>query len=858
MTPETKTWLNDQHPWIQEAAESLLINGKIKQADIADFVSVIKTPTVVAPGTLPTLRTFPMIGAGAATTDHLHLVSIGDISGIDNLAPPRPLEFGEGNLAVVLGLNGSGKSGFTRILKKISGKSGAVDLKPNVYKPEPETRQCTIVYNLNDVETPKTWEANADPLDDLAPIDIFDSASGRVYLEAETEVSYKPAELALYSDLVDVCKEVDAELEKEQAALVASLPSIPSKFDETQTATFYTTLRATTSEVEIKERFEWTEDDEKNLGELKEKLRVNDPAKEASKQRAIKRQIDTLKKNVETALASVNLEACTKIKELANASKAARTAATEGAKALSDYSELDGVGSETWRVLWEAAREYSTKEAYADKAYPNVEDGARCVLCHQEIGPSAAPRLVAFEQYVSGALETAAKDAEKQLSDAIDGLPVSPSDEDLQTACQAACLTDETLESLKSVWAEVQRVSNELRANPLKNEIKGLNAADYTMVSELTDLSDAAQKRAVAYDKDAEEFDRTVATEKLLNLEAKRWASEQLDAIKAEVARLKKLDQYAVWRRQTSTAGISRKAGQLSKALITDAYVDRFNAELKNLGASHIKVELVRAGVAYGEVKHRIQLREVIAEETQITEILSEGERRIVSLAGFLADVNAQPSNVPFVFDDPISSLDHEYEWKVATRLVELAQTRQVIVFTHRLSLCGGLEAAAMKKGDKWARKNLSKSHIRKFGGTTGHPIDSSILNLDTARANQHLIRRVDEAKKSWDAGNTESYEKDVQGICSDFRKLIERTIEEDLLSKVVLRHRRSVTTEGRLPKLAKIEPKDCQYFDELMTKYSCYEHSQSDETPVELPDEPDLRADIEGLRGWRKFFKES
>lgn len=465
--------------------------------------------------------------------------------------------------------------------------------------------------------------------------------------------------------------------------------------------------------------------------------------------------------------------------------------------------------------------------------------------------------MVAFENYVSGALETAAKDAEKMLSDAIDGLPVSPSDEGLQTACQAASLTEENLKSLKSVWSEVQRVSNELRANPLKNEIKGLKAADYTVVSELTDLSDAAQKRAVAYDKDAEEFDRTVATEKLLNLEAKQWASEQLDAIKVEVARLKKLDQYAIWRRQTSTAGISRKAGQLSKALITDAYVDRFNAELKNLGASHIKVELVRTGVAYGEVKHRIQLREVVAEETQITEILSEGERRIVSLAGFLADVTAQPSNVPFVFDDPISSLDHEYEWNVATRLVELAQTRQVIVFTHRLSLCGGLEAAAMKKDDKWARKNLSKSHIRKFGGTTGHPIDSSILNLDTARANQHLIRRVDEVKKSWDAGDTESYEKDVQGICSDFRKLIERTIEEDLLSKVVLRHRRSVTTEGRLPKLAKIEPKDCQYFDELMTKYSCYEHSQSDETPVTLPDEPDLRADIEGLKVWREKFKQ-
>jgi len=91
-----------------------------------------------------------------------------------------------------------------------------------------------------------------------------------------------------------------------------------------------------------------------------------------------------------------------------------------------------------------------------------------------------------------------------------------------------------------------------------------------------------------------------------------------------------------------------------------------------------------------------------------------------------------------------------------------------------------------------------------------------------------------------------------AQGICSDFRKLIERSVEEDLLNKVVLRHRRSITTDNRLHAVQDIEPKDCELIDTLMTKYSCYEHSQSSEIPVFIPEEPELRQDLEALKAWR------
>ena len=209
----------------------------------------------------------------------------------------------------------------------------------------------------------------------------------------------------------------------------------------------------------------------------------------------------------------------------------------------------------------------------------------------------------------------------------------------------------------------------------------------------------------------------------------------------------------------------------------------------------------------------------------------------------------------PFIFDDPISSLDHDFEWSVATRLAELAKTRQVLVFTHRLSLYGAMEDVAKKIGDDWKKQHFRQLCIEAYSGDAGHPVDQATWNAKTEKANNILLDRLGAAKRAGDTGGGEVYRSLAQGICSDFRKLLERTVEDDLLNEVVKRHRRSVTTDNRLGALPYIESADCQLIDNLMTKYSCYEHSQSQEVPVFIPEEPELRADIESLKHWRTTF---
>lgn len=101
-----------------------------------------------------------------------------------------------------------------------------------------------------------------------------------------------------------------------------------------------------------------------------------------------------------------------------------------------------------------------------------------------------------------------------------------------------------------------------------------------------------------------------------------------------------------------------------------------------------------------------------------------------------------------------------------------------------------------------------------------------------------------------------EAYRGLAQGICSDFRKLIERSVEEDLLNGIVLRHRRGIQTDGRLQHIPSISLEDCKLIESLMTKYSCFEHSQSTEVPIFIPEFSELQADLTCLKEWREQLK--
>lgn len=846
-------WLHTQPDWLQEAAEYLLKQGSPNDEVIQNLSEHLKIPDGQK---VTTHRVFSGLSSTSTPTSALRLTSIGNIQGIENLSPRKPLQFGLGNLTVIYGHNGSGKTSYTRILKKACGKPRAKELKPNVFQLPPVDRQCDIAYSSAGTKQSATWAANSPSITDLEPTDIFDGDAADFYLCGESDVSYVPPAVALFEELAGTCDRIKAVLQAEQNHLVSKLPTLPAEYEHTTAGTIYQGLKPRMSKDSLRAVLDWSATDQNELDQFTERLKVADPTLLAKQKRSKKKQLDINVTALQNAVNAVNKEACKNLQEYKRAAVDQRRLATEGAKANTASTKLDGIGTDTWIALWKAAKDYSVEQAYPGAAYPVTDDAARCVLCHQPLDGAAKGRLQDFEDYVQGKLEAAAKLAEGVWSAAIKALPASPSEAEIQTSCQAAGLAEDVwLERITRFWQEYLSVSEACKKAESDNIVEGLEAQT-ALIAELSALSQALEAEAVQHEIDAKEFDREVVAKQKLELEAKLWASQQATAIQAEIDRLGKSSEFEKWKKHANSRKISLKAGDISLRAITDAYVKRFNNELTALGARRIKVELIKTRIDRGKVKHRIQLLGVTNRDDAPETVLSDGERRVVALAAFLADVTGKPELAPFVFDDPISSLDHDFEWEVAMRLAKLAKDRQVLVFTHRLSLYGAMEEAAKKCGEEWKKENHCQVCIEAFSGTTGHPVDEAVWNANTKKANNILITRLIDAKKYWDSGDSDNYRIHAQSICTDFRKLLERTVEDDLLSQVVKRHRRSITTDNRITHLPKITKDDCVLIDGLMTKYSCYEHSQSQETPVFLPDEPELRQDIEALIVWREEFK--
>jgi energy-coupling factor transporter ATP-binding protein EcfA2 len=839
-------WLGSRQAWLQEAAARLLTTGELSQTDIDDLVELLKTE---AGQKVTPARSFPGFTPGSAesavTSEELRLVSIGDVRGIENLAPRTPLSFGNGHLMVVYGRNGSGKSGYVRILKKACGKPHTSALKPNVFQPPPSDRGCSITYSLDGVPKTVLWKADAAPVEALRCVDIFDSSCGKVYLDTETEATYTPGAVTLFEQLAQACRLVGAALETEQRALVSQLPVLPDQFVHTIAGKKLSSL-ASQSQASLKGILSWSEADSKLLAQLEERLAADDSAALARQKRSIKRELDKLHGAILEACNSVSPEACERIGGLKRVALLRRGEAGAAAQATTGTAVLPGVGADAWRRLWEAARLYSGELAYPGLGFPNLDEDAHCVLCQQPLAAEARARLRDFDGHVRGRFETDARTAERTRDLAIEALPARPPEWTLQTECQAAGLQDDSwLQSIRAVWDAVEATVYKL--SDLSTEVRpdGIDHTSFPVLRQLTTLSDTLAAEATQLEKDALQFDRAKAQADKLELQARQWTSQQATAISAEFNRLRTIAMYERWKSATNTASISKEAGVIAESLITAAYIERFNTELQSLGAKHIRVELVKTRTERGRAKHRIQLKGVAAEAVNPDDVLSEGEQRIVALAAFLADVTNKAQASPFVFDDPVSSLDQVYEERTASRLIELSRNRQVIVYTHRLSLLG-----LMEKG------NPELVYLMLEGWGSGQPGQIPPFGINPVKVLRSL--RNDRLAKATKASHTEgsdAYYPLGKSICSDFRVAMERIVESVLLGDVVQRHRREVHTKDKLLNLAKITADDCRLIEGLMTKYSCFEHSQSNETPVEIPAPDEIAADIDCILGWQEEF---
>ena len=839
-------WILHRPKWLQEATKRLLERGTITDDDISELAELCKRE---AEGDVPDIDcSIPKHTLIQEDQSSIRLRSISDIEGINRLAPRKPLDFGSSDMAIVYGSNGSGKSGYVRLLKQVCGSPISEPILNDVFSPEKTTQKAKLVFQRNDDLVTYEWTGTG-VCEELSGICIFDTSYGRIFLDDENEVSYEPPVLSFFSLLIEVCEKVSEKLDAELERYSSKKLTIPRDLIGTPEMIWFSKISAKTSLEEIKAKCSFTDEDEEELLSLTRRLTEPSPADKAQELQKKKAHIDSMIKDIEKHLDQLSDDSCKSILLAKETLKQKKSAAEVAATNMFDTVQLEGIGSEVWMELWRAAEKYSNEIAYKGQRFPVVEGDSLCVLCQQPLSEEAQERFLSFEVYIKSETQRVVNEAEERLKSILDSIEEVPSREVFRTRLDAAGLENDELNLALLDTIDILRMRREqLLVSDCMEELPIVSVKP-SCIEELREIAKEHHDLFVQYSEDAQADNCDEQRKAKMSLEARKWLAMHKEVILEEIDRLQKLDILEKAKRTTNSTAISRKKGELAESLITEAFVERFNDELKALGASRIRVKLVKAKVTKGRVLHKLELDG--SDHPSIIDVLSEGERRIVSIAAFLADLTGRNAPIPCVFDDPISSLDHIYEEAVVKRLCALSRERQIIVFTHRLSLSSLLQSHSKEQG-----LNAEFVVISHESWGAGDPVSTSPFLGKPDRVLKNLINEdLARARKALAEQGTDVYRPLARYLCASFRNLLERVIEAELLSGVVLRYRRGIQTK-HIVELSAIELGDCMYLDSLMGEYSKYAHSQPLEMHIAMPEPDKLERDFKDLLAWIDGFK--
>jgi ATPase subunit of ABC transporter with duplicated ATPase domains len=128
--------------------------------------------------------------AAVATGGELRLASISNVHGVNALRSDASLNLDQGHVTVVYGTNGSGKTGYARLLKAMCGARAKEDrLYPNVYLSYNGEAQATLALSIDgQTRPPIAWKASEGPIAKLATaVHVFDTASANLFMEKSNQ-----------------------------------------------------------------------------------------------------------------------------------------------------------------------------------------------------------------------------------------------------------------------------------------------------------------------------------------------------------------------------------------------------------------------------------------------------------------------------------------------------------------------------------------------------------------------------------------------------------------------------------------------------------------------------------------------
>ncbi len=811
-------WSKQLPHWQAEAVRRLLLKSSLDKKDEEEILLMLKIECgLSASEVISNFKPLSRSEFAGASSDvpKISLNEMVCLDGINAIPQNSIIKYQPEGITIIYGDNGVGKSGYARVLKKACrARDTSETILPNVFEHRVSaTASALFKIKIQDDydEQEIKWYDGIEESNILSSINVFDSKCARVIVDKKNKAYYKPYGTHVFEELATIVKKLKTQLEIEKPK--PEWPQIEGLNNSTKIGKFINLINPQTDIKDIEKNIYWSEKDEVLL-EKKTKnvasIEVNDPFLEAEK---YKKQREKIKNIGQYFLDRRKKLGDIKYRELINKIndlEEAENALQEVSKTSLAHEPLSGAGTSSWQILYKAAKDYSLQFAYPQNEFPHILEDSRCVLCMQPLDEDAKERFKRFKSFMEAKTNQEYENKKRNL-------------ENLREEVDTVNFIEE--EIFKERVQDFQTFKNEIfsllweysksleyRKEQFLKSIDELRSFVIPSLPpcpkrELKTIDDILKDKIDKCIKNAKPEEHALLTEQKKELETRKLVYSHLNSIKEYVNRSSISIKYDKCLANLNTRNITIKGRDVVAASLSPQLVTSLSNELQLLGGNRIPISIKITG-DYGATEHQLLLNGVNFESGySLSQILSEGEQKVIAIAGFLAELKVSNQNNPIVFDDPVNSLDHKFRTTIARRLANEGLERQVIIFTHDLAFVLLLIEECENIGCKYLSRSIERSF--NIPGICSENPPWYALNVKVRIGilkNELQSLRNNQSKLT----ETEYFEK-VRVFYGKLRETWERLIEELLLNGVVHRFGRDVQPT-RIKLLSDIEKTDIEF----------------------------------------------
>jgi recombinational DNA repair ATPase RecF len=786
-------WANEQDAWVRHLVSEVVFSRKAMADNQLDAIyqTFLREKALVA----DTPVSVPKLSDDASLLDvssGLFLTQLHDLKNVNALVEGQAIDFNP-KLTIVFGENACGKTGYVRVLKKAAAVRTSEAVLPDVSQAQrpKQPPSARIAFRLGQEKPQEVeWKDQAG----LVPfnrIDVFDSRATALHVDGDLNYMYTPGELARFPLVQKGIEGVRTHLEEDVSDRTQTANPFLLQFDrQSRIYALIDSLGAATDLGQLKALAAVTDAEKQEIPTLRaevEALQTTNPAAQLKLAEAVKQHLEALIKSL-SAVGGFDVPRYGKsLERLEKAEQQYEKATRESFAGLS----IPGVLKEEWRRFIQSGEDY-LKTLDEGQQYP--AKGEECLYCRQPLSPEAVALLRQYRDYCNNDLRAELDGAGRDI-DALrrafqQGLDFADIERRVgEVAGNRAGITAEQLAEISDFAGKGKSIRDAMEARkPVEwteqaaqtaRVLKYLERVQAHNKELLKDLTERRNKREEALRE---------RQGKLLELESRLKLAALLPQIEKAVERAKWVDKAKIQQRKFQ--GLLRSLTETSKVaseqLLNRDFERHFNEECKTLRAPAVTLQFPGR---QGQVTRK---KAVAGGEHRPSEVLSEGEQKVIALADFLAEASLKPP-APVIFDDPINSLDYKRMAEVVDRIAVLSDTRQVIVFTHNIWFTTELLARFEKR-----TQDCSYYDVSRDGATIGivskgtHPRSDSFSSLK-GKINE-LLQAADKATGEPLAALIERGYELLRNIC-------EVIVETELLQGVTQRHQAMVRMT-MLPKI--------------------------------------------------------